>query len=78
MPEKYPPHLTCHRRVQQRVRSGKLEEALKRLAWLLHQRRKLKLEEAFVDATFASAKRGARRRAHSSRQGHEDHRCRRW
>jgi hypothetical protein len=41
------------------VRSGKLEEALKLLARHLHERGKLNLEEAFVDATFASAKKGA-------------------
>jgi transposase len=59
MSEKYPPYQTCHRRFQQWVRSGKLEEALKRLARHLHERGRLNLEEAFVDATFASAKKGA-------------------
>jgi transposase len=59
LPEKYPPYQTCHRRFQQWARSGKLEEALKRLARHLHERGKLNLEEAFVDATFASAKKGA-------------------
>ena len=59
MPEEYPPYQTCHRRLQQRVRSSKLDEALKQLARLLHARGQLNLEEAFVDATFASAKKGA-------------------
>ncbi len=59
MPERYPPYQTCHRRFQQWVRTGKLEEALKRLAQRLHKRGRLNLEEAFVDATFASAKKGA-------------------
>src|SRR5271165_6594339 len=59
LPEKYPPFQTCHRRFQQWVRSGKLEEALRRLARHLHERGQLNLEEAFVDATFASAKKGA-------------------
>ena len=59
MPEKYPPYQTCHRRFQQWVRNGKLEEALKRLARHLHEHGKLNLDEAFVDATFASAKKGA-------------------
>jgi transposase len=58
LPEKYPPFQTCHRRFQQWVRSGKLEEALQQLARHLHEHGKLKLEEAFVDATFASAKKG--------------------
>jgi transposase len=59
LPEKYPPFQSCHRRFQQWVRSGKLEEALKLLARHLHEHGKLNLEEAFVDATFASAKKGA-------------------
>ena len=59
LPTKYPPFQTCHRRFQQWVRSGKLEEALKILARHLHERGKLNLEEAFVDATFAGAKKGA-------------------
>ena len=59
LPEKYPPFQTCHRRFQQWVRGGKLEEALRRLARHLHERGQLNLEEAFVDATFASAKKGA-------------------
>lgn len=50
---------TCHRRFQQWVRSGKLEQALRRLAQHLHERGQLNLDEAFVDATFASAKKGA-------------------
>ena len=59
LPEKYPPYQTCHRRFQQWIRSGKLEEALRLLARYLHERGQLNLEEAFVDATFASAKKGA-------------------
>src|SRR5579875_2743218 len=59
LPEKYPPFQTCHRRFQQWIRSGKLEEALRLLAEHLRERGKLNLEEAFVDATFASAKKGA-------------------
>jgi transposase len=34
LPEKYPPFQTCRRRFQQWVRSGRLEQALKRLAAL--------------------------------------------
>ena len=58
LPEKYPPFQTCHRRFQQWVRSGKLEKALGALARHLHERGQLTLDEAFVDATFASAKKG--------------------
>ena len=59
MPSKYPPYQTCHRRFQQWVREGKLVEVLRLLAKHLHDRGKLHLDEAFVDATFASAKKGA-------------------
>jgi hypothetical protein len=55
----YPPYQTCHRRFQQWIRTGKLEEALRLLARLLYEQGKLNLEEAFVDATFANAKKGA-------------------
>lgn len=55
LPEEYPPHQTCRRRFQQWVRNGKLEQALR----LLHERGRLNLQEAFVDTTFASAKKGA-------------------
>jgi transposase len=59
LPEKYPPYQTCHRRFQAWVRTGKLERALMLLARHLHERGHLNLDEAFVDATFASAKKGA-------------------
>jgi hypothetical protein len=59
MPEKYPPYQTCHRRFQAWVRDGRFVEALRLLARHLHERGKLNLEEAFVDTTFASAKKGA-------------------
>jgi transposase len=59
MPAKYPPYQTCHRRFQQWVREGRLVEVLRLLASHLHERGKLSLDEAFVDATFASAQKGA-------------------
>ncbi len=46
LPERYPPYQTCHRRFQQWIRSGKLAEALKRLAAHLHERERLDLDEA--------------------------------
>jgi transposase len=63
MPEKYPPYQTCHRRFQTWVRDGKFVQALRLLARHLHEGGKLNLDEAFVDATFASAKKGALRSA---------------
>lgn len=59
LPEKYPPFQTCHRRFQQWVRTGKLGRALRRLAQHLHAEGKLDLREAFIDASFSSAKKGA-------------------
>ena len=80
--EKYPPYQTCHRRFQQWVRTGQLEEALKQLARHLHERGQLNLEEAFVDATFASAKKGAppnRGNRSNSQDGRKLRRyCKRW
>ena len=59
LPERYPPYQTFRRRFQQWIRDGKVVEVLRRLVRLLHGQGKLNLEEAFVDATFASAKKGA-------------------
>jgi transposase len=59
LPEKDPPFQTCHRRFQNWIRNGKLEQALKVLAAHLHAQGELKLDEAFVDTTFASAQKGA-------------------
>ena len=61
LPKKYPPYQTCHRRFQQWVREGKLEDILRVLAEELHARGKLELEEGFIDASFTGAKKGALR-----------------
>ena len=66
MPAKYPPYQTCHRRFQQWIGEGRFVEALHLLAKHLHERGKLHLNEAFVNATFASAKKGALRSARPS------------
>jgi len=60
LPRRYPPYQTCHRRFQQWQRSGRLDRLLRRLAEDLRDRGHLDLTEAFVDATFAGAKKGAR------------------
>jgi hypothetical protein len=49
----------CHRRFQLWQRSGRLDRLLQRLAEDLRDRGKIELSGAFVDATFASAKKGA-------------------
>jgi hypothetical protein len=61
LPKKYPPYQTCHRRFQQWVREGKLERILHVLAEELQARGRLQLEEAFIDASFTGAKKGASR-----------------
>ena len=60
MPAKYPPYQTCHRRfpaVGSRGQAGRGAAP----AWPSNcmSEAKLDLDEAFVDATFASAKKGA-------------------
>ena len=67
LPPRYPPYQTCHRRFQQWQRSGRLDRLLQRLAEDLRDRGKIDLSEAFVDATFAGAKKGARHWAYSPR-----------
>lgn len=78
IPAKHPPYQTCHRRFQQWVREGKLVKVLRLLARQLHERGTLNLDEAFVDATFASAQKGLRCRFGQARQRREDRRYRLW
>jgi transposase len=59
LPGRYPPYQTCHRRFQAWQRSGRLLRVLQRLAEDLRDRGKLDLSEAFIDASFSSAKKGA-------------------
>src|SRR5450432_1098600 len=56
LPNRYPPY---HRRFQHWQRSGVLLQLLQKLAEDLRDRGKLDLSEAFVDASFSSAKKGA-------------------
>jgi transposase len=59
LPSRYPAYQTCHRRFQAWQRSGQLLRLLQRLAEDLRDRGKLDLSEAFIDASFSSAKKGA-------------------
>ena len=59
LPERYPPYQTCHRRFQQWVRSGVMRGVLEALAEDLRRRGGFDLEEAFIDGSFAPAKKGA-------------------
>jgi transposase len=49
MPEKFPPYQTCHRRLQEWVRSRKMRETLEALTKDL-DRAKFNLDECFIDA----------------------------
>jgi transposase len=59
LPERYPPYQTCHRRFQQWVRSGVMRGILEALAEDLHLRGGFNVHEAFIDGSFAPAKKGA-------------------
>jgi transposase len=56
LPDRYPSYQTCHRRFQTWVDRGTLRRVLKALATDLHARGGLDLSEAFIDGSFASAK----------------------
>lgn len=60
LPREYPPHQTCHRRLQEWVRRGVIHGILTAIAQDMELRGKIDLSECFIDGTFASAKKGAR------------------
>src|SRR5438270_10846501 len=60
VPERYPSYQTCHRRSKQWVRSEVMRGVLEALALDLKIRGALDVEEAFIDGTFAPAKKGER------------------
>jgi transposase len=59
LPDRYPSYQTCHRRFQTWVERGTLRQVLKALALDLQARGGLDLSEAFIDGSFASAKKKA-------------------
>ncbi len=59
LPAEFPPYQTCHRRFGEWVAGGVLESALKALVADMESRGGIDLSEAFIDGTFAGAKRGA-------------------
>jgi len=58
LPERYPPYQTCHRRFQQWVRSGVMRGILEAVAEDLRLGGGFHLDEAFIDGSFAPAKKG--------------------
>lgn len=61
VPERYPSYQTCHRRFQQWVRSGVMKGVLEALALDLKIRGIVDVTEAFIDGSFAPAKKGVSR-----------------
>jgi transposase len=61
VPERYPSYQTCHRRFQQWVRSGVMKGVLEALALDLKIRGNLDVKEAFIDGSFAPAKKAVSR-----------------
>ena len=59
LPDRYPPFQTCHRRFQLWARSGALRRVLEAMAQELAAAGGFDLTEAFIDATYAGAKKGA-------------------
>ncbi len=55
LPHCYPPYQTCHRRLQQWVRSGVMRSALEALAEDLPVKGELYVREGFVDEPLPSA-----------------------
>jgi transposase len=58
LPGRYGPYQTVHRRFQNWVRSGVMEQVLLALAEHLKEAGGLDLRECFVDGTFVPAKKG--------------------
>ena len=56
MPDCYPPYQTCHRWLQFWRKSGTFERILVELTKMAFVAGKLDVNEAFIDATFAPAK----------------------
>src|SRR5271167_1061663 len=63
MPASYPSGVTCWRRLRHWQQQGIWEKAWRQLLRQLDQRGRIDWNEAFVDATFLQAKKGARQSA---------------
>jgi transposase len=61
LPDRYPPHQTCHRRFQQWTKAGVFRRIVEELAADLQGRGGIDIREAFIDGSFVPAKKGAMR-----------------
>jgi transposase len=66
LPDRYPPHQTCHRRFQQWRKAGVFQLIIKELAADMQERGGIDIREAFIDGSFVPAKKGAVRSAGQS------------
>jgi transposase len=60
LPDRYPSFQTCHRRFQHWVSAGVMTRIMAALAYELTARGAIDVREAFIDASFAPAKKGPR------------------
>ena len=58
MPQRYPPYQTCHRWFQKWVRQSVFKRIAQELAEDLYERGQIDIREAFIDGSFALAKKG--------------------
>jgi len=58
LPPRYPPYQTCHRRFPQWVQQGVFRRIAQELVEDLNERGKIDIREAFIDGSFAPAKKG--------------------
>ena len=58
LPQRYPPYQTCHRWFQQWVRDGIFQRIAQELVEDLYERGQIDIREAFIDGSFAPAKKG--------------------
>ena len=58
MPQRYPPYQTCHRWFQRWVEQGVFKRIAKELVEDLYERGQIDIREAFIDGSFAPAKKG--------------------
>lgn len=58
LPPRYPPYQTCHRWFQEWAQTGLLEAIFREVARDLRERGGIDVTEAFIDGSFAGAKKG--------------------
>ena len=58
LPQRYPPHQTCHRWFQTWVRQAVFKQILTELGEDLYQRGGIDIRETFIDGSFSPAKKG--------------------